>query len=230
MGLWNLAIHYVAPMFIVTSPLTSYADQIRNIHVTKSSRGFSLDTPLIMLLASVLRCFYWLGANFEKSLLYQSMIMIVVQLTLLKVALDNRPAHDASVPFAAIKKEDVRPFSFWQWRNQRPYWEFLAYFFSAFTFLQIFFGSSQTFIDLTGYLSLGIEAVLPLPQVLENQRSRSCSGFRLSVLASWILGDVMKQVFFFSSEHVGNEFKICAGLQMMLDMYLGVQFFMFGNG
>lgn len=39
----------------------------------------------------------------------------------------------------------------------------------------------------------------------------------------------MKTAFFFSSEHVGLQFKLCAGVQFALDAYLGVQFCMFGN-
>lgn len=45
----------VAPILLVTSPVTSYADQILSMHRTKSSAGFSLDVPLIMLVASLLR-------------------------------------------------------------------------------------------------------------------------------------------------------------------------------
>lgn len=40
---------------IATSPITSYADQIHSIHRTRSSAGFSLDIPLIMLVASILK-------------------------------------------------------------------------------------------------------------------------------------------------------------------------------
>jgi hypothetical protein len=40
---------------LITSPITSYADQIYSIHQTRSSAGFSLDIPLIMLLASFLK-------------------------------------------------------------------------------------------------------------------------------------------------------------------------------
>jgi hypothetical protein len=46
---------FVAPVFIIVSPITSYADQIAAIYRSKSSAGFSLDIPLIMLLASILR-------------------------------------------------------------------------------------------------------------------------------------------------------------------------------
>lgn len=40
----------------------------------------------------------------------------------------------------------------------------------------------------------------------------------------------MKQVYFYQAEHVGPEFKITAAFQAMLDFYLAIQFFMFGNG
>lgn len=40
---------------IVTSPITSYADQIYSIHKTRTSAGFSMDIPLIMLVASILK-------------------------------------------------------------------------------------------------------------------------------------------------------------------------------
>lgn len=40
---------------LISSPLTSYADQILSIHRNRSSMGFSLDIPLIMLVASILK-------------------------------------------------------------------------------------------------------------------------------------------------------------------------------
>lgn len=113
---------------------------------------------------------------------------------------------------------------------QKRYWEFMAYFIIATTILHLLFGSSDFFVGLLGYCALGIEATLPIPQVLANQKARSCKGFRLSVLVAWLLGDIMKTAFFLSSENIGPQFKICAGIQFALDAYLGVQFWMFGNG
>ena len=51
----NAIVKNIAPVFIATSPITSYADQIYSIHKTRSSAGFSLDIPLIMLVASILK-------------------------------------------------------------------------------------------------------------------------------------------------------------------------------
>jgi uncharacterized protein with PQ loop repeat len=45
----------LAPIFIAMSPVLSYGDQALAIHRSKSSAGFSLDIPLIMLVASFFR-------------------------------------------------------------------------------------------------------------------------------------------------------------------------------
>lgn len=47
---------YVAPIFLILSPVLSYSDQAMAMHRNKSSAGFSLDIPLIMLIASMFRC------------------------------------------------------------------------------------------------------------------------------------------------------------------------------
>lgn len=46
---------FLAPAFIVLSPFMSYGDQALSMQRKKSSAGFSLDIPLIMLVASFLR-------------------------------------------------------------------------------------------------------------------------------------------------------------------------------
>ena len=115
---------------LMASPITSYADQIHSIHKSKSSAGFSLDIPLIMLVASILKIFYWFGAYYSLTLLFQAVLMIGVQMVLLKVALDNRPVIGGKgglehTPFSAVASQGSllgsRPYNFWQWRTSRPY-------------------------------------------------------------------------------------------------------------
>lgn len=55
MGWFADILGYVAPLFIVMSPILSYSDQVISMQRNKSSAGFSLDIPLIMLVASFLR-------------------------------------------------------------------------------------------------------------------------------------------------------------------------------
>jgi len=240
MTIIELLVNYVAPIFLVTSPLTSYADQIWSIHSKRTSLGFSLDIPLIMLLASILRIFYWFGVKFETSLLIQSVIMVCVQILLLKVALDHKPirSEESKVPFATTGGNSAgvadifaleRPYQFWQWRQQRPFWEFLGYFTATVGVLQLLFGQSPLFISIVGFTALGIEATLPIPQVLANHRNRSCKGFRLSVIIFWLMGDCMKGVFFTYSE-TPLVFKLCGLCQFCFDLTLAWQYWYYGDG
>lgn len=61
------------------------------------------------------------------SLLFQSLLMVVVQVVLLKVALDHRPSPstkggEAALPFSGAEDGGSgfqRPYNFWQWRSPK---------------------------------------------------------------------------------------------------------------
>ncbi|KAK3714823.1 hypothetical protein LTR37_007558 [Vermiconidia calcicola] len=238
MSLVKWIITHIAPLFILTSPITSYADQIWSISKSRSSAGFSLDIPLIMLVASILKLFYWFGAKYDLPLLIQAIIMIFVQFILLHVALLNRAPfgaqHSLNQPFAGSKDGDsyvTRPYGFWQWRSRKPYWSFLAYYTITLIALQFLTGTNGMYVALQGYVALSVEAILPIPQILQNQRNQSCKGFRFSVLVNWLIGDAFKMTYFFLSEgDVPWAFKLCGLFQAACDCYLGVQYWMFGEG
>ncbi|KAK3633008.1 hypothetical protein LTR22_020326 [Elasticomyces elasticus] len=191
-----------------------------------------------MLVSSVLKVFYWFGARFDFPLLIQANVMILVQIVMLHVALQNRPPfgaqHSLNQPFAEAKEGGVmvnRPFNFWQWRSRKPYWKFLAYYTAILAVLQCLIGTSPSYIAIQGYVALGVEAVLPIPQILENRRIRSCKGFRLSVLVNWLIGDVFKMTYFFlSAGAIPWAFKLCGLFQAGCDSYLGIQYWMYGDG
>ncbi|CAI4210403.1 unnamed protein product [Parascedosporium putredinis] len=185
-----------------------------SMHRNKSSAGFSLDIPLIMLVASFLKISYWPSARFEGSLLAQAILMVFVQVVLLKIALDHRPppssrGGDAAIPFAGAVEPRwaqpwTRPYNFWQWRSPKPYWNFLLYL-SVTLFVCEFllspFSSVYTgYATLLGYLGLAIEATLPIPQILAN-----------------------------ASRHDPLAFKMCGIFQACCDAFLGVQYLMYGE-
>jgi len=80
-----------------------------------------------MLVASLLKVFYWFGARFDTALLIQACIMIGVQVVLLKVALEHRPSPSSkggveSVPFVGAREGESgvqRPWNFWQWKSPK---------------------------------------------------------------------------------------------------------------
>lgn len=188
------------------------------------------------------RVFYWPGARYDNALLIQSFCNIFMQLILLKIALDHRPAHsskggEAAVPFIGAQDGHSgfrRPYGFWQWRSHRPYWQSLLYFFIGLTVLELllapFSGIYPAYSSFIGYVGLSVEATLPIPQLLANARTRTSRGLRVSVLASWIIGDMMKMFWFFTSTtEIPWSFKICGMFQAGCDLLLGVQYLMWGN-
>lgn len=166
--------------------------------------------------------------------------MIVVQAVLLHIALLHRGPigaqhpHPLSKPFVGAQEGEgyiTRPFGFWQWRTRPPYWSFLAYYTITLVALQLLLGDYGWFVALQGYVALSIEAILPIPQILQNERNRSCRGFRLSVLINWLVGDTFKLTYFFLSDGaVPIAFKLCGVFQTFCDIYLGIQYYKFGDG
>lgn len=208
-------------LFLVVSPLTSYLDTILSIHRNKSSQGFSIDVCGIMLVASLLRINFWIGARFDTALLVQSLVMVVTQVFLLYECLEHRQLTLKN------KLTSRRPFELWEWHKKQTYWRFLIQFVLTLSVLQYIFGSSKTYVSILGTLALGIEATLPIPQFLSNRRKRSVEGVRLSMLASWVFGDVCKLTwFFFRTDSVSIQFRLCAFVQTFFDSSIAVQYYM----
>lgn len=115
------------------------------------------------------------------------------------------------------------------------YWQFLLYLFIGLTACELLLAPIPSLYNfyspLIGYTGLSVEATLPLPQIISNERTRSCKGFRLSVLASWLAGDAMKMFWFFTaSTEIPLAFKLCGIFQACCDAYLGWQYWSYGSG
>lgn len=68
-----------------------------------------------------------------------------------------------------------------------------------------------------GYLALGTESTLPIPQFIANARRRSCHGLSDLTVLFWLLGDLFKTAYFFVR---GNpwQFRITAVVTVLWDL------------
>ncbi|KAF0391996.1 PQ-loop protein [Gigaspora margarita] len=164
-------LNIILGILMTFGPVLGYIDQIMKFRATKSSFGFSLDTPGILLISSIIRVFFWIGKRFDIVLLYQSIVMIIVQIWLLYECIRYR------IPTLSIHN---RKRWFWNWRSFRPYMACLIVLLGHLIFFSNFFGDQVWFIELLGYLALGIECTLPMPQAIQNYKNKSVSGFRYS--------------------------------------------------
>jgi len=208
---------------MAVGPPLVYADQAFSIVRKKDATGFSRDVCAILLIANITRCFFWLGEPFEFALLLQSILMILAQLALLYICILYRPR---------VSPENLggssRPFSFWQWSTYTQHIEFLAglILFQAILFLIL--GRFEAYAVILGFVALGLESTLPIPQLISNYNRRSLYGFRTSTLVGWAGGDSFKAAYFFL-QGSPIQFKACAVFQLSIDLAIIVQRIVYGN-
>ena len=86
------------------------------------------------------------------------------------------------------------------------------------------------YVEMLGFVSLGIEATLPIPQFISHYRTKSVAGFRPSVVIAWLIGDFFKTCYFiFGGANISWQFKACAVVQSSFDLGIAFQFWIYGN-
>ncbi|KAI0065619.1 hypothetical protein BV25DRAFT_1989268 [Artomyces pyxidatus] len=213
----------LASIAMAGGPPLVYADQSWSIIQKKDATGFSRDICAVLLIANITRCFFWLGSQFEFALLLQSLLMILAQLALLYICILYRPR---------ISPESLgtstRPLSFWQWPTYSQHIEFLAGYIVCLTILILIFGRMELFVTILGFVALGLESTLPIPQLINNYKQKTLYGFRASTLIGWVGGDSFKLVYFFI-QGSPLQFKVCAIFQLSVDIAIVFQRLMYGN-
>ncbi|KAI0321018.1 hypothetical protein OF83DRAFT_1101574 [Amylostereum chailletii] len=216
-------ISTLASIGMAVGPPLVYADQAYSMVRKRDSTGFSRDICAVLLLANIMRCFFWLGNQFEFALLLQSIFMILAQLVLLYICIRYRPT---------LSPENLgtstRPLSFWQWPTYAQHVEFLAGYIVCLTILYLIFGRMELFIDVLGFVALGLESTLPIPQLISNFKNKTLYGFRASTLVGWVGGDSFKLVYFFLQSSP-LQFKVCAVFQLSIDFAIVAQRLIYGN-
>ncbi|ODQ46401.1 hypothetical protein PICMEDRAFT_28080, partial [Pichia membranifaciens NRRL Y-2026] len=207
-------------MIFSFTPLLSYGSTVLSIRRKKSSQGFSIDICGTMLVASILRMFYYINDPFEVTLLRQCFVMVFIQVILLRVALKYRNL------IRLFDYHYIRPFHYWQWRQPISFWKFLIGFVTFLSLVQIAFNGNEYLGITFGSMSFMIESSLPLPQILLFQRLKHVENFKVILLLSWLGGDFTKiSYLFYGTDNVGLIFIIAAFFQMSLNFVITYQFF-----
>ena len=103
---------------LVVGQILPYIPQYKDIVRLKDSSGFSLQVPLVLLTANIMRLLFWsspprLGKPFGLILVVQSIVMICTQLFLLQVCLQYKKRDE---------KTQMRLVAdFWNWNDTATY-------------------------------------------------------------------------------------------------------------
>ncbi|XP_033034349.1 solute carrier family 66 member 2 isoform X2 [Trachypithecus francoisi] len=87
-------VSWGAAAAMVFGGVVPYVPQYRDIRRTQNADGFSTYVCLVLLVANILRILFWFGRRFESPLLWQSAIMILTMLLMLKLCTEVRVANE----------------------------------------------------------------------------------------------------------------------------------------
>uniref|UniRef100_A0AC11E9P4 Solute carrier family 66 member 2 n=1 Tax=Ovis aries TaxID=9940 RepID=A0AC11E9P4_SHEEP len=94
---------------MVFGGVVPYIPQYRDIRRTQNAEGFSTYVCLVLLVANILRILFWFGRRFESPLLWQSVVMILTMLLMLKLCTEVRVANELNLKrrvFSAADNKD----------------------------------------------------------------------------------------------------------------------------
>lgn len=221
--------------------------------------------------------YYRFGKRFDTTLFAQSIVMILAMLVLLEIVVRYRhhPSpltlysnldDQSSVEYDDEEDEELvgggtstqRSSSMiplprfirscWAWNHYIDYINFLLGFTTFVAVLYLLLGRFPAFVEVLGFVSVGIESTLPVPQCISNFRRRSTAGFSFLVLGSWVCigsrkeGNIMHthvilqkffgdsfKLFYFIYTHSPLQFIICGAIQLSIDSVIVLQFILFSE-
>ncbi|KAK3570374.1 hypothetical protein QTP86_019248, partial [Hemibagrus guttatus] len=224
-----------------------YIPQYQEIQKTSNTEGFSTRVCLVLLIANILRIFFWVGKQFELTLLVQSVVMILTMLAMLHlcctVQISNRVStkqHRITEPWHMWCADlDVR--YFWRWSAFEDYLLFCFGFTMLCAFFTLFFLNWVVFVESLGSMALLFEAMLGLPQLLQNYNNGSTRGMSdtgqlisspaiskaqnalsIKMVLLWTAGDIFKTTYFMINESPA-QFWLCGMTQILIDIAILVQ-------
>ncbi|XP_060693967.1 solute carrier family 66 member 2 isoform X1 [Hemiscyllium ocellatum] len=254
---WSL-LSWVASLLMVFGGAAPYIPQYRDIQKSGSAEGFSTHVCLVMLVANILRLFFWFGKHFELTLLWQSIVLIITMLALLHLCCTVQSSSRMSTSRHLFT--DFDPRYFWAWSRFLDYIQFCLTFTALCLLITYLLIDSEFYVESLGFSAVLIEAMLGMPQLLQNFRNKSTAGMRLcssltqlhdllghlrrqlrvdpeshvlqtrvKMVLLWTLGDIFKTTYFIINA-TPVQFWICGTVQICIDIAIFFQVFIYGQG
>lgn len=203
-----------------------YIPQYRDIRRTQNAEGFSPYVCLVLLVANILRILFWFGRHFESPLLWQSIVMILAMLVMLKLCTEVRVANELNVKRRLFA--DFDPHHFWHWSSFADYVQCVLAFTGVAGYVTYLSIESSLFVETLGFLAVLTEAMLGVPQLYRNHRHQSTEGMSIKMVLMWTSGDTFKTAYFLLNG-APLQFSVCGLLQVLVDLAILAQAYTFSR-
>ena len=192
-----------ADFLMIFLPSFGYFFQAIKFQKTKSSKGFSKSLCLLLLLANILRLYFYIGRPFAKSLLYQSLVVIISQIYLIHYYLkyqerskDDLPPEKSVLNHMISWKQIITPSKIWNWDYEIDYYKFIIFLFFFMSFICYLIGKDNiNFYDIIGTISVSIETFIEIPQIKENCVTKNVKNLSGAMVLMWFIGDLFKSTY-----------------------------------
>ncbi|XP_036962105.1 solute carrier family 66 member 2 [Acanthopagrus latus] len=224
-GSWTL-LSWLASCIMVFGGALPYVPQYQEIQRSSNSDGFSTRVCLVLLIANILRIFFWIGKQFELTLLLQSVVMIITMFAMLHLCCMVQNTNRVSTKQHRLSDLDFR--YFWKWSAFEDYLLFCFGFTVLCAVITLLLLDSVVFVETLGSLAVLFEAMLGLPQLLQNFHNRSTKGMSVKMVLLWTVGDVFKTTYFVMNESP-TQFWICGSVQILIDVAILLQVLLYSQ-
>ncbi|KAM5305804.1 solute carrier family 66 member 2 isoform 2-T3 [Glossophaga mutica] len=219
-------VSWAAAGAMVFGGVVPYIPQYRDIRRTQNAEGFSTYVCLVLLVANILRILFWFGRHFESPLLWQSIVMIVTMLLMLKLCTEVRVGNELNVKRRLFA--DFDPHHFWHWSSFADYLQCVLAFAGVAGYVTYLSIDSALFVETLGFLAVLTEAMLGVPQLYRNHRHRSTEGMSIKMVLMWTSGDTFKTAYFLLNG-APLQFSVCGLLQVLVDLAILAQAYAFAH-
>ena len=190
-----------ADILMIFIPPIGYIFQALKFKQTKSSKGFAKFLCLLLLLANILRIFFWFGKKFSLPLLFQAILVIISQIYLIHAYLE----YQEDLPMKTEKtfreyltnwKETLNLKKIWDWNDEIEYFKFIIFIILILSIICSIFGTKNIqFFEILGTLSVSCETFIELPQIKENCMAKNTKNLSGAMVLMWFVGDLFKTTY-----------------------------------
>ncbi|XP_007537149.1 solute carrier family 66 member 2 isoform X2 [Erinaceus europaeus] len=229
---------------MVFGGVVPYIPQYRDIRRSQNADGFSTHVCLVLLVANILRILFWFGRHFESPLLWQSVVMILAMLLMLRLCTEVHAAGELGLKRRAFSVADCKdeagrtplrralldldPQHFWRWSSFWDYVQCVVAFTGVAGYVTYLSLDSVLFVETLGFLAVLTEAMLGVPQLYRNHQNRSTEGMSIKMVVMWTSGDTFKTAYFLLNG-APLQFSVCGLLQVLVDLAILGQAYTFAR-
>jgi uncharacterized protein with PQ loop repeat len=193
--------------FMTFCQTLNYLFQIFKFNKTKSSKGFSKYLCLVTILSHTLKVFFWFSERFKYALLFQSILVIIMQLYLIYVCIkfkekepnydqipnENNSSNNTNIKRKIYNWKNIVDFKLiWKWNDTFEYYIFYFIIVILLSVCHICLGNYDYYSFSLGFVSMILDMLGSFPQIIELYKTKNQRNISKIMVLMWFFGNLIK--------------------------------------